>query len=136
MQTSILFKVPGKPSTSPIVILTGPALGALYSTPASVRLSRALSSAWSAVKCVCTPRIFNLQNSNPCRKFAASSTFNLRRPSRPYSCRRHFLCRGLSYKFRPVRCVNAPAASDPRWKTTGSGTFFASLPNHFISYFF
>lgn len=56
MQQSILFKVPGKPSTSPIVILTGPALGALYSTPASVRLSRALSMVWSAVKCSCTPR--------------------------------------------------------------------------------
>lgn len=56
MQNSILFKVPGKPSTSPIVILTGPAIGAQYSTPASVRLSRALSMAWSWTRCNCTPR--------------------------------------------------------------------------------
>ena len=56
MQTSILFKVPGKPSTSPLVILTGPALGAKYSTPASVRLSRALSVACKWLRCNCTPR--------------------------------------------------------------------------------
>ncbi len=56
MQQSILFKVPGKPSTSPIVILTGPALGAQYSTPASVRLSRALSVACKWLRCNCTPR--------------------------------------------------------------------------------
>ncbi|MDE5988938.1 MAG: hypothetical protein K2H17_06035 [Duncaniella sp.] len=56
MQQSILFKVPGKPSTSPLVILTGPAIGARYSTPASVRLSRALSMAWRWTRCNCTPR--------------------------------------------------------------------------------
>ena len=56
MQQSILFKVPGKPSTSPIGILTGPALGAKYSTPASVRLSRALSVACKWLRCSCTPR--------------------------------------------------------------------------------
>lgn len=56
MQTSILFKVPGKPSTSPLVILTGPALGAQCSTPVSVRLSRALSSAWQWTRCYCAPR--------------------------------------------------------------------------------
>lgn len=56
MQTSILFKVSGKPSTSPLVILTGPALGAQCSTPVSVRLSRALSSAWQWTRCICAPR--------------------------------------------------------------------------------
>lgn len=56
MQTSILFKVPGKPSTSPLVILTGPALGAQCSIPVSVRLSRALSTAWNWTRCNCTPR--------------------------------------------------------------------------------
>lgn len=58
MQQTILFKVPGKPSTSPIVILTGPALvaQAQYSIPVSVRLSRALSMAWSWTRCNCTPR--------------------------------------------------------------------------------
>lgn len=56
MQTSILFKVPGKPSTSPLVILTDPALGAQCSIPVSVRLSRALSSAWQWTRCNCTPR--------------------------------------------------------------------------------
>ena len=40
----------------PIVILTGPALGAQYSTPASVRLSRALSVACKWLRCNCTPR--------------------------------------------------------------------------------
>lgn len=56
MQTSILFKVPGKPSTSPLVILTGPALGAQCSIPVSVRLSRAFSTAWNWTRCNCTPR--------------------------------------------------------------------------------
>lgn len=67
MQQTILFKVPGKPSTRPIVILTGPAIEAQSSTPISVRLSRAISSAWSSTlatlrsakkwtRCNCTPR--------------------------------------------------------------------------------
>ncbi len=56
MQQSILFKVSGKPSTSPLVILTGPAIRAQYSTPASVRLSRALSVACKWLRCNCTPR--------------------------------------------------------------------------------
>lgn len=56
MQTSILFKVPGRPSTRPLVILTGPAIGAQSSTPVSVRLSRTLSKAWKWTRCNCTPR--------------------------------------------------------------------------------
>lgn len=40
----------------PLVILTGPAIGAQYSTPISVRLSRALSMAWRWTRCNCTPR--------------------------------------------------------------------------------
>lgn len=56
MQTSILFKVPGKLSTRPIVILTGPAIEAQSSTHISLRLSRALSSAWNWTRCNCTPR--------------------------------------------------------------------------------
>ncbi len=58
MQTSILFKVSGKPSTRPLVILTGPSLEtqAQYSTPVSVRLSRALSRAWQWTRCNCAPR--------------------------------------------------------------------------------
>lgn len=56
MQTSILFKAPGRSSNRPIVILTGPALGAEYSTTISTRLSRALSSAWQWTRCNCAPR--------------------------------------------------------------------------------
>lgn len=52
MKQTILFKVPGKPSTRPLVILTGPAVGIQYSTPVRVRLSRALSQA----KSNCAPR--------------------------------------------------------------------------------
>ncbi|QCD42188.1 hypothetical protein E7747_07815 [Duncaniella dubosii] len=54
MQQSILFKVPGKPSSSPLVILTGPTISARYSTPITARLSRTLSMAWESVKCACT----------------------------------------------------------------------------------
>lgn len=39
----------------PLVILTGPAIGAQYSTPISVRLSRALLRSVAWVKCNCTP---------------------------------------------------------------------------------
>ena len=56
MQTSILFKVPGKPSSSPHVILNGPALVAKFSTPAAVRIFRALSWAWEWTRYNCTPR--------------------------------------------------------------------------------
>lgn len=56
MQTSILFKAPGRSSNRPIVILTGPAIGAEYSTPISTRLSRALSAAWLWTRSNCTPR--------------------------------------------------------------------------------
>lgn len=45
MQTSILFKASGKPSTRPLVILTGPALEAHYSTPIGVRIAQALDVA-------------------------------------------------------------------------------------------
>lgn len=66
MQTSILFKAPGRSSNRPLVILTGPAIEAKSSTPINVRLSRALSSAWSSslatlrsaknwTRCNCTP---------------------------------------------------------------------------------
>ena len=55
MQQTILFKVPGKPSTRPLVILTGPSFETQYSTPVSVRLSRALSKAWKWTRCNCTP---------------------------------------------------------------------------------
>lgn len=56
MQTTVLFKAPGRRSNSPIVILTGPAIGAKYSTPIGVRISRALSAACNWVRCSCTPR--------------------------------------------------------------------------------
>lgn len=56
MQTSILFKAPGRSSNRPLVILTGPAIEDQSSTPISVRLSRALSSAWKWTRCNCTPR--------------------------------------------------------------------------------
>lgn len=45
MQTSILFKTQDKPTTRPLVILTGPALEAQYSTPVGVRLLQALAVA-------------------------------------------------------------------------------------------
>lgn len=56
MQSSILFKVPGRPSTRPVVILTGLAIEAKYSTTVSARLSRALSKAGEWLRCNCTPR--------------------------------------------------------------------------------
>lgn len=67
MQTSILFKVPGKPSTRPLVILSGLAFAAQSSTSAGLRISRTLSSARSSslatlrsakkwAQCNCTPR--------------------------------------------------------------------------------
>lgn len=55
MQQTILFKVPGKPSTRPLVILTGLDFEAKSTTPVSVRLSRALSKAWQWTRCNCTP---------------------------------------------------------------------------------
>ena len=39
-----------------VVILTGPALGVKYSTPITVRISRALSALLKWVKCCCTAR--------------------------------------------------------------------------------
>lgn len=56
MQTSILFKVPGKPSTRPLVILSGLALAAQSSTSAGLRISRTLFSALKWAQCNCTPR--------------------------------------------------------------------------------
>ncbi len=55
MNQTVLFKAPGRSSNRPIVILTGPAFEAKYSTPISVRLSRALSKAWQWTRCNCTP---------------------------------------------------------------------------------
>ena len=52
MQQTILFKVPGKPSTRPLVILTGLDFEAKSTTPVSVPLS----SAWKWTRCNCTPR--------------------------------------------------------------------------------
>lgn len=54
MQQTILFTVPGKPSTRPLIILSGLTFEAQCSTPISVRLSRALSSAIEKAKCNCT----------------------------------------------------------------------------------
>ena len=56
MQTSILFKAPGRSSNRPIVILTGLDIEAKSITPVSVRISRALSSAWQWTRCNCMPR--------------------------------------------------------------------------------
>lgn len=69
MRQTILFKVPGKPSTRPLVILTG--LDIEASSTKSLRsakncstnhfreaakmLSRALSKAWNWTRCNCTP---------------------------------------------------------------------------------
>lgn len=59
MQQTILFKVPGKPSTRPLVILTGLDIEAKSSTnhfrEAAKMLSRALSKAWNWTRCNCTP---------------------------------------------------------------------------------
>lgn len=66
MQQTVLFKAPGRSSNRPIVILTGPAIEAKFSTPITVCLSRALSAAWSSslatlrsakkwTRCNCTP---------------------------------------------------------------------------------
>lgn len=55
MNQTVLFKDSGRSSNRPIVILTGPAIEAKFSTPITVRLSRALSSAWNWTRCNCTP---------------------------------------------------------------------------------
>lgn len=55
MQTSILFKAPGRSSTRPLVILTGLSLEARYSNPINVRLTRALTAAWQRARSICTP---------------------------------------------------------------------------------
>lgn len=59
MQQTILFKVPGKPSTRPLVILTGLDIEAKSSTnhfrDVAKMLSRALSKAWQWTRCNCTP---------------------------------------------------------------------------------
>lgn len=59
MYQTILFKVPGRPSTLPLVILTGPAIGAQYSTThfpgVAKMLSRTLSKAGEWMRCKCTP---------------------------------------------------------------------------------
>lgn len=55
MNQTVLFKAPGRSSNRPIVILTGPAIEAKFSTPITVRLSRALSVAWKWMRCNCTP---------------------------------------------------------------------------------
>lgn len=60
MQQTILFKVQGKPSTSPVVILSAPDLAGKSKTnhfrAATKMLSRALSEGWHRAKCICTPR--------------------------------------------------------------------------------
>lgn len=56
MSQTVLFKVPGKPSTRPLVILSGLALEARFSTSAGLRISRTLSSLWQWTRCNCTPR--------------------------------------------------------------------------------
>lgn len=65
MQQTVLFKAPGRSSNRPIVILTGLDIEASstkslrsaknFTTPVSVRLSRALSKAWKWTRCNCTP---------------------------------------------------------------------------------
>lgn len=59
MQQSILFKVPGKPSKSPVVILSALDLAGKsktnHSRVATKMLSRALSKAWKWTRCNCTP---------------------------------------------------------------------------------
>lgn len=60
MKQTILFKVPGKPSTSPVVILSVLDLAGKSKTNhfrvATKMLSRALSKAWNWTRCNCTPR--------------------------------------------------------------------------------
>lgn len=65
MQQTILFKAQGKPSTRPLVILTGlsievsstKSLRPAKNSSISIRsrLSRALSKAWQWTRCNCTP---------------------------------------------------------------------------------
>lgn len=55
MNQTVLFKVSGRSSKSPVVILTGPSISAEYSTPVRQRISRALSMAWRWTRCNCTP---------------------------------------------------------------------------------
>lgn len=55
MQQTILIKVPGQPSISPDFLFNGHTLSAKYSTSGAA-LSRALSLAWSKLRCACAPR--------------------------------------------------------------------------------
>lgn len=59
MKQTILFKVPGKPSTSPVGILSALDLAGKSKTnhfrAATKMLSRALSKAWKWTRCNCTP---------------------------------------------------------------------------------
>ena len=54
MHQTILFQVPGRPTNRPVVILN--ALSLRKSLTIGMRLSPALSTAWSWIKCNCTPR--------------------------------------------------------------------------------
>lgn len=55
MNQTILFKAPGRRSTSPVVILNGLLLSPKSPT-ALERISRTLSRAWNWCRCNCTPR--------------------------------------------------------------------------------
>lgn len=56
MNQTVLSKASGRSSNRPIVILSGLAIEAQYSTSISACLSRALSTAWQWMRCNCTPR--------------------------------------------------------------------------------
>lgn len=56
MQQSILFKVPGKASTSPVVILSALNIERSYRNSTRTAISRTLSKVALWVKCNCTPR--------------------------------------------------------------------------------
>lgn len=68
MYQTILFKAPGRRSNSPVVILN--ALSLRQSLTLGTRLSRALSMAWSWIKCTCTPR--NIFRAIFCEKVSMS----------------------------------------------------------------
>lgn len=71
MYQTILFKVPGRRSNSPVVILN--ALSLRQSITLGTRLSRALLMAWSWVKCNCTPR--NIFRAIFCEKVSMAVAF-------------------------------------------------------------
>lgn len=147
MQQTILFKVPGRPSTRPLVILTGLDIEAKSTIPVSVCLSRALSKAWKWTRCNCTPVRLNMAATTaagiaakksckiPCNSdFSAylCSAFHLNKATVSPTAAAAGLFYGRDSRRYNTSSVPCGALMRPlpcsRWNATGSGTFFIPSP--------